>query len=152
MDRQSTKIQRLIELRQRDVDSELGHLAAARREVTVAETDLSQVRVELQQALEERRQMAFGEMDVNQWRTQEEWLETLALRQARAANQVAAARIQERRATARVALAHKKKKQAEMLMDRLRRAQQLKATRIERKQEDELTQRHAMRQGSKGES
>jgi flagellar export protein FliJ len=152
MDRQSSKIQRLIELRQRDVDSELSHLAAARREVTVAETDLSQVRLELQQALEERRQMAFGEMDVNQWRTQEEWLDTLALRKARAANQVAAAKIHERRAAARVALAHKKKKQAEMLMDRLLRAHQLEATRLERKQEDELTQRHAMRQGSKGES
>lgn len=152
MDRQTIKIQRLVELRQRDVDSELSHLAAARRDVNLAEAELAQVRVELQQDLEERRRIAIGAMDVNEWRNQEEWLETLAIRQVRAANQVAATKVQERRAVARVALAHKKKKQAEMLMERLQHAQQLRATRTERKQEDELAQRHAFGRGTKGES
>lgn len=147
MDRQTVKIQRLIELRQREVDNELSHLSSARREVTEAEAELSRVRLALQQALEERRRLAFGAMDVNVWRSQEEWLDSLAQRQSRAANQVAAAKVQERRAVARVALAHKKKKQAEMLMERLNRAQHLRATRLERKQEDEVAQRQTVRRG-----
>lgn len=149
MDRQSIKIQRLIELRQRDVDAELSHLASARRDVALAEAELAQVRLLLQQALEERRHLAYAAMDVTTWRSQEEWLETLALRQARAANSVATAKVQERRAVARVATAHKKKKQAEMLMERLVRAQKLKAVRVERKHEDELAQRYAQRNAAK---
>lgn len=148
MDRQTNKIQRLIELRQREVDGELSHLAAVRREVALAESELTQVRLALQQALEERRQLAHANMDVNAWRNQEEWLETLAVRQARAANQVSAAKVQERRAVAKVNVAHKKKKQAEMLMDRLQRAAQVKAVRAERKQEDEVAQRYALRRSS----
>lgn len=148
MDRQSTKIQRLIELRQREVDMELSHLASVRREVAQAENELTQVRIALQQALEERRQLAHGAMDVNAWRNQEEWLETLAVRQTRAANGLAAVKVQERRAVAKVSLAHKKKKQAEMLMERLQRAAQVKVVRAERKQEDELALRHTMRRRS----
>lgn len=148
MDRQTNKIQRLIELRQREVDAELSHLAAARRDVALAESELTQVRLALQQALEERRQLAHSNMDVNAWRNQEEWLETLAVRQARAANQVSAAKVQERRAVAKVSVAHKKKKQAEMLMERLEQAARVKAVRAERKQEDELAQRHALRRSS----
>lgn len=148
MDRQSTKIQRLIELRQREVDTELSHLSAARLEVAQAESELTQVRVAMQQALEERRQLAHAAMDVDSWRNQEEWLETLAMRQTRAATKLAGAKVQERRAVAKVSLAHKKKKQAEMLMERLQRAQHLGVTRAERKQEDELAQRHTMRRRS----
>jgi flagellar export protein FliJ len=148
MDRQSTKIQRLIELRQREVDTELSHLTSARRDVTQAEGELTQVRIALQQALEERRQLAHSAMDVNAWRNQEEWLETLAVRQTRAANNLASVKVQERRAVARVTLAHKKKKQAEMLMERLQRARQLEAVRAERKLEDEIALRHTMRRRS----
>jgi flagellar export protein FliJ len=148
MDRQSIKIQRLIELRQREVDAEVSHLAAVRREVTQAENELTQVRIALQQALEERRQLAHSAMDVNAWRSQEEWLETLAVRQTRAANNLAAVKVQERRVVAKVSVAHKKKKQADMLMERLQRAQQLQVVRAERKQEDELALRHTMRRRS----
>ncbi len=142
MDRQSLKIQRLIELRQREVDAELSHLAAVRREVAQAEAELTQVRLALQEALEERRRLAHSAMDVNAWRSQEEWLETLAVRQARAANNLSATKVQERRAVAKVGVAHKKKKQAEMLLERLQRARALEVVRAERKQEDELAQRH----------
>src|SRR5690606_1514003 len=145
MDRQSQKIQRLIELRQKEVDTELSHLAATRREVTRAEGELTEVRVALQQALEERRQMAATAMDVELWRNHEEWLETLAVRQTRAANHLAGVKVQERRAVAKVSLAHKKKKQAEMLMERLQRAHQLERGRKERKQEDEIGLRQIMR-------
>lgn len=148
MDRQSIKIQRLIELRQREVDAEVSHLAAVRREVTQAENELTHVRIALQQALEERRQLAHSAMDVNAWRSQEEWLETLAVRQTRAANNLAAVKVQERRVVAKVSVAHKKKKQADMLMERLQRAQQLQVVRAERKQEDELALRHTMRRRS----
>lgn len=148
MDRQSTKIQRLIELRQREVDAELSQLASVRRDVTQAESELTQVRLALQQALEERRQLAHSAMDVDAWRSQEEWLETLAVRQTRAANNLAAVKVQERRAVAKVSVAHKKKKQAEMLMERLQRARQLEVVRAERKQEDELALRHTMRRRS----
>lgn len=145
MDRQATKIQKLIELRQRDVDSELSHLSAARREVARSETELARVRLELQQALEERRAMMHGALDVNVWRNLEEWLENLSIRQAKAANDVAVAKVQERRAVARLGVAHKKKKQADMLLERLEHARRLTAARAERKQEDELAQRHVLR-------
>lgn len=148
MDRQTQKIQRIIELRQKEVDTELSHLATTRREVVRAESDLTEVRVALQQALEERRQMSAAAMDVDLWRNQEEWLETLAVRQTRAANTLAAVKVQERRAVAKVSLAHKKKKQAEMLMERLQRAHQLEQARKERKQEDELGLRQIMRRRS----
>lgn len=145
MDRQTTKIRKLIELRQRDVDSELSHLSVARREVARSEAELARVRMELQQALEERRTMMNGALDVNAWRNLEEWMETLSIRQAKAANDVAVAKVHERRAVARLGVAHKKKKQADMLLERLERARRLTAVRAERKQEDELAQRHVLR-------
>lgn len=89
--------------------------------------------------------MMNGALDVNAWRNLEEWMETLSIRQAKAANDVAVAKVHERRAVARLGVAHKKKKQADMLLERLERARRLTAVRAERKQEDELAQRHVLR-------
>ncbi len=152
MSRQLERIHRLIEIRQREVDGEVRQLAATQQEVIAAAAVLNAARDALQQALDARRDMAGGVMVVEEWRSLEDWLETLGVRQSLAAHRLATAHAHERRARARVAQAHKKKKQAEALLARLLRERDVQLLRADRRQEDESAQRVGRRQHSSDDS
>ncbi len=109
MNRQAQRIERLIELRQRDIDQELARLGVARRELSLASEELAVIQSSLHAALEERRQMTSGTLDVQSFMALSEWLETLTMKEQRAQRQLATAKLQERKAVARVANAHRKR-------------------------------------------
>lgn len=148
MDRQAQRIARLIELRQRDVDQELARLGIARRELSVAQEELDEVQRGLNAALEERARLATGILDVEYWMSLQEWLETLTIKEQRAQRQLVNAKMQERRAVARVANAHRKKEQAELLKERIMQSLKLKQIRAERRADDEIAGRFAFRRSA----
>ena len=145
MNRQAQRIQRLIELRKRDIDQELARLGVARRELTLAQDELAQVQQALRTALEERRQLTSGILDVQSWMSLQEWIETLTIKEQRAQRQFASCKMQERKAVARVANAHRKKEQAELLKERIMQSLKLKQIRAERRADDEVAGRLAVR-------
>lgn len=145
MDRQAQRIARLIELRQRDIDQELARLGIARRELSLAQEELAEVQSGLHAALAERARLAEGVLDVEYWMSLQEWLETLAIKEQRAQRQLVTARMQERKAVARVANAHRKKEQAELLKERIMQSLKLKQIRAERRADDEIAGRLALR-------
>lgn len=145
MNRQAQRIERLIELRQRDVDQELARLGVARRELSLAQEELNEIQTGLRAALEERRKQMSGMLDVHSWMALQEWIETLTSKEQRAQRVFATARLQERKAVARVANAHRKKEQAQLLKERIMQSLRLKQIRAERRSEDEIAGRLAQR-------
>jgi flagellar biosynthesis chaperone FliJ len=145
MSRQAQRIERLIELRQRDVDQELARLGVARRELSVAQDEAAQIQHALKTALDERRHLASGLLDVQSWTSLQEWIETLTIKDQRAQRQLASYKMQERKAVARVATAHRKKEQAQLLKERIMQSLKLKQIRAERRSDDEIAGRLAVR-------
>jgi flagellar export protein FliJ len=145
MNRQAQRIERLVELRQKDIDQELLRLGTARRELSQAQEELAEIQGNLHRALEERRQLASALLDVQAWMSLQEWLETLTIKEQRAQRQLASAKMQERKAVARVANAHRKKEQAELLKERIMQSLKLKQVRAERRADDEIAGRLAVR-------
>jgi flagellar biosynthesis chaperone FliJ len=145
MNRQAQRIERLIEIRQRDIDQELALLGVARRELSLAQEELAEVRNRLRAALEERSQLAAGILDVQHWMGLQEWLETLNVKEQRALRQLSVVKMQERKAVARVANAHRKKEQAVLLKERIMQSLKLKQIRAERRADDEIAGRLALR-------
>jgi len=152
MSRQLDRIQRLIDIRQREADAEVAQLSSSQRDVVLASGELSVAHRALQDALAQRRTLSHGAMKVDDWSTQEDWLDTLAVRQSLAAHRLATAQAHERRARARVLQAHKKKKQAEALLARLLREREMQQLRAERRLEDEGAQRLGYRGVAEDES
>lgn len=141
MNRQAQRIERLIELRQRDIDQELARLGVARRELSLAAEELAEIQGSLRKALDERRRMTSGMLDVQSFMALQEWLETLTIKEQRASRQLATAKLQERKAVARVANAHRKKEQAQLLKERIMQSLRLKQIRAERRTDDEIAGR-----------
>lgn len=141
MSRQAQRIERLIELRQRDIDQELARLGVARRELALAQEELTGLQTRVRAALDERQRLTAGMLDVQSWMALQDWLETLAVKEQRAQRQLANAKLQERKAVARVANAHRKKEQAGLLKERIMQSLKLKQIRAERRVDDEIAGR-----------
>jgi flagellar biosynthesis chaperone FliJ len=106
---------------------------------------LNEIQTGLRAALDERRKQMSGMLDVHSWMALQEWIETLTSKEQRAQRVFATARLQERKAVARVANAHRKKEQAQLLKERIMQSLRLKQIRAERRSEDEIAGRLAQR-------
>jgi flagellar biosynthesis chaperone FliJ len=143
MDRELSRAQRLIELRERERTAEVVELQRVQADEQVAAAAEEAARAELLRAETERKQLAMMTSAVLDYITLEDWLETLAVRHNLARHRLAQTRIAVRRVLVRVKAAQTRLKQAELLRDRLERARQERLQRVERRADDEIAQRVA---------
>jgi flagellar export protein FliJ len=143
MDHELSRVSRLIELRERERAVEVKEFQRAQAEEQDA---VALEQAALQQLLEaeaHRNQLAQAPTQVSDYLSQEDWIETLALRHAAARQRVVQTRGVLRRAVARVKGAQMRLKQVELLRERLVSARQEALQRVERRAEDEIAQRVA---------
>jgi flagellar biosynthesis chaperone FliJ len=143
MDREFSRAARLIEVRERERAAALTELQRALADEAVAIANEQAARAALVEAERVRAELAHGPSLVVDYLSQEDWLETLALRHALARHKLQQARGVVRRHQARVKAAQMRLKQAELLRERLEQARRARLLRIERRAEDEIAQRIA---------
>lgn len=134
------RIQRLIELRERETHQEVASLRFAQHAENVARQDEEQARQRLAQAEMRRRALATQTSSVVDYIAFEDWLETLAIKHTSLLKALQAAVSEVARVTARVRQARQKEKQVRLLLERLELEQRSAQARRERRQEDEFAQ------------
>jgi flagellar export protein FliJ len=143
MDHELSRVGRLIELRERERTTEVKEFQRTQAEEQAASLVEQAALQQLLEAEARRNQLAQTPTQVSDYLSQEDWIETLALRHAAARQRLVQVRGALRRAGVRVKGAQMRLKQVELLRERLVRARQEVQQRIERRAEDEIAQRVA---------
>mgnify|MGYP006326755641 FL=1 len=143
MTRRLARLQKLTELRKKDLDDRAARLVAARRAVDTASSRAATETARHQQAEGERAHLAQDPSDPESWRTANEWLELRELHREAARRGLASAEVVAARAHEQVLAARSALRRLEVLEERLRRVERQTEERLENKAHDEIAAQRA---------
>lgn len=136
-----TRINKVVELREKELDQRVAKLAENRAAETRALTLEEQKKLELEQASESRLKLAEESEAVaaHTWVEANEWLAGRMRHHERARQETAKAQVETRKAQGAVMTARSDLKKVELLSQRIEAQEQTEAQALERRLEDELT-------------
>lgn len=135
------RIEKVVGLREKELDKRVQELAGTRAAEARAMSDEERKRRELELASESRLKMAEhgGELSAMSWIEANEWLNNRRLHLEKARVQAAQAQLETRRAQTAVMAARTDLKKVELLSERLQKQETTTAERALRRMEDELS-------------
>ena len=136
-----TRIEKVVTLREKELDKRVQHLAGQRAAEARALSAEEQKKVELEQASESRLKLAEeGEaLSAMSWIEANEWLANRRLHHEKARVDTARAQIDTQKAQGAVLSARTDLKKVELLSERIQKQESDSAQRVERRLEDELS-------------
>lgn len=138
------RLQRLVDMRAKEVDRRVKELTSARTRETKLAEELAQAQAERQRELDARNERARNGLPAGDWGQAENWLTGLAQKELAAQRQREMASREVVGARGRVTNAMVEREKIELLMGRLAAEMRKEENRVERKNEDE----HASVQGA----
>jgi hypothetical protein len=143
------RVQRLIELRERQLTEAVGFLTRAQVSEHAALTKEQECRAKVTSADAERRALATKEASAASYVEHENWLETVVIQHGRAFGEYRRAKAETLRCRQGVQHARVSMKQVQLLLERLEQRQAEVARRVERRNEDELAQALSARKAAR---
>ncbi len=143
------RIDKVITLREKELDSRVAKLADSRVAEARAFTAEEQKKLEVEQASESRLKLAEeGEaLSASSWVEANEWLHSRQRHHEQARAEAAKAEQETREAQGAVMTARSDLKKVELLSDRIQKQEESEAQMVERRLEDELSSMHFRRNG-----
>lgn len=135
------RIEKVVGLREKELDKRVQELLGTRAAEARAMSDEERKRLELEQASESRLKMAAdgGELSATSWIEANEWMNNRRLNHEHARAQAARAQLETKRAQTAVLTARTDLKKVELLSERLQQQETTTAERAQRRMEDELS-------------
>ncbi len=133
-----TRIQKVIEVREKELDKRVATLSERRAAEARALSEQEQRKSELEQASESRLKLAKNEISAKNWVEANEWLTGRRLSHEKARVATALATGEAERAKGEVLSARSDLKKVELLSKRIRAQEHAEERRVEQKLEDEL--------------
>jgi flagellar export protein FliJ len=136
-----TRIEKVITLREKELDKRVAKLAGNRAAEAKALSAEEQKKLEVEQASESRLKLAEeGEaLSASAWIEANEWLQKQQRQHEQARLEAAKAQIETRKAQGEVLSARSDLKKVELLSQRIQQQEETEAQRVERRLEDELS-------------
>jgi flagellar export protein FliJ len=136
-----TRIEKVVTLREKELDKRVQQLAGTRAAEVRALSAEEQKKLELEKASDTRLKLAEeGEaLSANNWIEANEWLANRRLHLEKAKLAAERAQIETRKAQGAVLVARTDLKKVELLSDRIQKQENSTAQRVERRLEDELS-------------
>lgn len=136
-----TRIEKVVTLREKELDKRVQQLAGTRAAEARAVSDEERKKEELLQASESRMKLAgeTGLLTATSWVEANEWLAHRRLSHERARLETAKAQLETRKAQGAVMTARSDLKKVELLSERIQKQEDDEASKLERRLEDELT-------------
>jgi flagellar export protein FliJ len=144
-----TRIEKVVTLREKELDSRVAKLADTRAAEARALSAEEQKKIELEQASESRLKLAEeGEaLSASSWIEANEWLHSRQKRVEQARVATAMAQLETRKAQGAVMTARSDLKKVELLSERIQKQEESEAQMVERRLEDELSSIRFRRNG-----
>jgi flagellar export protein FliJ len=144
------RLQRLVDLRAKEVDRRVKELTVARTRETQRQEELVRARAERERELNARHQRARDGLPAADWGQAENWLTGLAQKELAAQREHAMASREVVGARGRVTEAMVEREKIELLMGRLAADMRKEENRVERKNEDERATVHGAQNRASG--
>jgi flagellar export protein FliJ len=136
-----TRIEKVVTLREKELDQRVAKLSDQRAVEARALTAEERKKAEVDQASESRLKMADGDaVTAGSWIEANEWLASRQKQLEQARVEAARAQLETKKAQGAVMSARADLKKVELLSDRIQQQEQSEAQVLERRLEDELTQ------------
>jgi flagellar export protein FliJ len=135
------RIEKVVTLREKELDKKVQQLAGTRAAEARALTAQEQKKQELEQASESRLKLATteGALPAKSWIEANEWLQSRARDLEKSRVEAAKAQLETRKAQGAVMVARADLKKVELLSERIQKQEETEAQKVERRLEDELS-------------
>ena len=135
------RIEKVVTLREKELDKKVQQLAGTRAAEARALTAQEQKKQELEQASESRLKLATteGALPATSWIEANEWLQSRARDLEKSRVEAAKAQLETRKAQGAVMVARADLKKVELLSERIQKQEETEAQKVERRLEDELS-------------
>jgi flagellar export protein FliJ len=135
------RIEKVVTLREKELDKKVQQLAGTRAAEARALTEQERKKQELEQASESRLKLANadGALPATNWIEANEWLQSRARDHEKARVDAAKAQLETRKAQGAVMVARADLKKVELLSERIQKQEETEAQKVERRLEDELS-------------
>lgn len=135
-----TRIEKVVTLREKELDKRVAQLSEQRAAEQRALTAEEQKKLEMEEASESRMRLTGGEaLSASSWIEANEWLQSRQKRHEQARVETARAQVETRKAQGAVMTARTDLKKVELLSERIQHQEEQEQLKAERRLEDELS-------------